>query len=227
MNALIHERPLNFDRLLKRPRPGKAEAEEALKTLIRWIGDDPNREGLLETPARVLRAYSEWFAGYADDPAEHLARTFEEVGGYDEPILLRGIPFRSCCEHHMAPITGLAHISYLPSARVVGISKLARVVDTLAKRLQIQERMTAEIAGIIDAVLQPRGVGVLIEASHACMSSRGVNKHGASMVTSRMLGVFRQDPLIRAEFLASIRQSSGTGVSATDFHRMANAEYRS
>jgi GTP cyclohydrolase I len=214
MDALIQERPLNFDRLLKRPRPGKAEAEEALKTLIRWIGDDPNREGLLETPARVLRAYSEWFAGYADDPAEHLARTFEEVGGYDEPVLLRAIPFRSSCEHHMAPIIGLAHISYLPAARVVGISKLARVVDSLAKRLQIQERMTAEIAGIIDEVLQPRGVGVVIEASHACMSSRGVHKHGASMVTSRMLGVFKEDPVIRGEFLASIRQSSGTVVPA-------------
>jgi GTP cyclohydrolase IA len=213
MDALIHERPHTVARLLERSRPAKAEAEEAVKTLIRWIGDDPNREGLVETPARVLRAYREWFAGYADDPAEHLARTFEEVGGYDEPILLRAIPFRSWCEHHMAPITGHAHIGYLPTARVVGISKLARVVDSLAKRLQIQERMTAEIAGIIDEVLQPRGVGVVIEANHACMSSRGVHKHGTSMVTSRMLGVFKQDPVIRGEFLASIRPSHGTDVA--------------
>lgn len=213
MDALTHEAPLTFERLLARSRRGNAEAEEAVKTLIRWIGDDPKREGLLETPARVLRAYGEWFAGYGDDPAEHLARTFEEVGGYDEPVLLRAIPFRSCCEHHMAPITGVAHISYLPAARVVGISKLARVVDGFAKRLQIQERMTAEIAGAIDEVLQPRGVGVVIEANHACMSSRGVHKHGASLVTSRMIGVFKDDPVIRSEFLASIRQSSGTDVA--------------
>jgi GTP cyclohydrolase I len=192
-------------RLFDQPRPDQAEAEQAVKTLIRWAGDDPDREGLLDTPARVLRAYNEWFAGYTDDPAEYLARTFEEAGGYDEPVLLRGIPFRSFCEHHMAPITGIAHISYLPAGRVVGLSKLARVLDCVAKRLQIQERMTAEIAAIIDEVLQPRGVAVVIEAAHACMSTRGVHKHGVSTITSRMLGLFKDDPVLRLEFLASTR----------------------
>jgi GTP cyclohydrolase I len=173
--------------------------------LIRWAGDDPDREGLLDTPARVLRAYKEWFAGYAEDPAEYLTRTFEEVGGYDEPVLLRGIPFRSFCEHHMAPISGVAHIGYLPAGRVVGLSKLARVLDCLAKRLQVQERMTAEVAAIIDKVLEPRGVAVVIEADHACMSSRGVHKHNVSTITSQMLGVFKDDPALRSEFLTSIR----------------------
>lgn len=205
MHALTHERPLDLHRLFERNKPSRAEAEEAVKTLIRWAGDDPDREGLLDTPSRVLRAYNEWFAGYTQDPGEHLARTFTETGGYDEPVLLRAIPFRSCCEHHMAPITGIAHISYLPSERVVGISKLARVVDCVAKRLQIQERMTTEIAEIIDEVLQPRGVAVVIEANHACMATRGVYKHGVSMVTSRMLGLFKQDPVLRSEFLANIR----------------------
>jgi GTP cyclohydrolase IA len=205
MHGSTLERPLDLHRLLETRRPTRTDAEEAVKTLIRWAGDDPNREGLLDTPARVLRAYSEWFAGYADDPAEHLARTFEEVAGYDEPVLLRAIPFRSCCEHHMAPITGLAHVSYLPAGRVVGLSKLARVVDCVAGRLQIQERMTAEIAGIIDEVLQPLGVGVVVEATHACLSSRGVRKHGVSAVTSRMLGAYKQDPVLRGEFFASIR----------------------
>jgi GTP cyclohydrolase IA len=205
MDALIKERPMDLHRLFERRRPNRAEAEEAVKTLIRWAGDDPDREGLLATPHRVLRAYSEWFAGYMEDPAEYLTRTFEEVGGYDEPVLLRAIPFRSFCEHHMAPITGIAHISYLPAGRVVGLSKLARVVDCLAKRLQIQERMTAEIAEIIDDVLQPRGVAVVIEADHACMSTRGVHKSGISTSTSRMLGEFKDNPALRSEFLASIR----------------------
>jgi GTP cyclohydrolase I len=205
MEALTHERPLDLQRLFAPGRPSQDEAKEAVRTLIRWAGDDPAREGLLETPGRVLRAYSKWCAGYEDDPAEHLARTFEQVQGYDEPVLLRGIPFRSCCEHHMAPITGVVHVGYLPAGRIVGISKLARVVDCVANRLQIQERMTAEMAGIIDEVLQPRGVGVVIEGSHACMSTRGVHKHGVSMVTSRMLGVFKQDPTLRSEFLAAVR----------------------
>jgi GTP cyclohydrolase IA len=213
MHALTQEPPLDLHRLFERQRPSQGEAKEAVKTLIRWAGDDPDREGLRDTPARVLRAYNEWFAGYADDPAEHLARTFQEAGGYDEPVLLRAIPFRSCCEHHMAPITGVAHIGYLPATRVVGISKLARVVDCVAKRLQIQERMTAEIAGIIDEVLRPRGVGVVVEAQHACFSTRGVHKHGVSMVTSRMLGAFKQDPALRSEFLASVRSNAARHVS--------------
>lgn len=205
MDALTKERPLDLHQLFDPHRPDRHQAEEAVRTLIRWAGDDPNREGLLDTPSRVLRAYKEWFAGYAEDPAKHLARTFEEVGGYDEPILLKGIPFRSCCEHHMAPITGVAHISYLPVGRVVGLSKLARVVDCVAKRLQVQERMTAEIAAVIEEVLQPRGVAVVIEAAHACMSTRGVHKHGISTITSRTLGQFKQDAVLRSEFLTSIR----------------------
>ena len=205
MDALTKERPVDLHRLFERHRPDREEAEEAVKTLIRWAGDDPDREGLLDTPSRVLRAYNEWFAGYGADPAEYLTRTFEEVGGYDAPVLLRGIPFRSFCEHHMAPIIGTAHISYLPAGRVVGLSKLARVVDCVAKRLQIQERMTAEIAEIIDEVLQPRGVAVAIEADHACMSTRGVHKEGISTITSQMLGDFKEDSVLRSEFLAAIR----------------------
>jgi GTP cyclohydrolase I len=205
MHGLTQERPLDLRQLFEPQRPSRAEAEAAVKTLIRWAGDDPDRDGLLDTPARVLRAYGEWFSGYAEDPAEHLARTFEDAGGYDEPVLLRAIPFRSCCEHHMAPITGLAHIGYIPTDRVVGISKLARVVDCIAKRLQIQERMTAEIAATIDKVLQPRGVAVVIEASHACFSTRGVQKQGVSTVTSRMLGIYKQDAVLRNELLAAIR----------------------
>jgi GTP cyclohydrolase I len=205
MDAFTKDPPVDLHRLFEGQRPDRAEAEAAVKTLIRWAGDDPDRDGLLDTPSRVIRAYNEWFAGYGEDPAEHLGRTFEEVAGYDEPVLLRGIPFHSCCEHHMAPITGVAHITYMPAQRLVGLSKLARVVDCIAKRLQIQERMTAEIAGVIDEVLQPRGVAVVIEAAHACMSTRGVHKHGVSTTTSRMLGVFKQDPVLRSEFLASIR----------------------
>ena len=204
MHSLAKARPIELHRLFT-GRPDRAEAEEAVKTLIRWAGDDPEREGLIDTPSRLLRAYHEWFAGYAEDPAEHLTCTFEEVSGYDEPVTLRGIPFRSCCEHHMAPIIGLAHVSYLPAKRVVGLSKLARVVDGVAKRLQVQERMTAEIACTIDEVLQPRGVAVAIEAEHACMSSRGVDKQGVTTTTSKMLGAFKDDPLLRNEFLASIR----------------------
>jgi GTP cyclohydrolase I len=185
-------------------RPSREEAEDAVRTLIRWAGDDPRREGLAETPARVVRAFSDWFSGYAQDPAEYLRRTFEEVGGYDEIVVLRGIPFESHCEHHMAPIIGEVHVGYLPAERVVGISKLARLVDAYARRLQIQERFTAEIADTLQEVLQPRGVAVLVESSHECMTTRGVHKRGVSMVTSRMLGAFRDNPATRREFFAAI-----------------------
>ena len=185
-------------------RPSRAEVEEAVRTLIRWAGDEPEREGLDGTPARVVRAYEEWFAGYGEDPAELLQQTFEEAGGYDEIVLLRDIRFESHCEHHMAPIIGRAHIGYLPRNRVVGISKLARLVEVYAKRLQIQERMTAEIANTVDRVLKPHGVAVVIEGTHTCMTTRGVHKSQATMVTSRMLGVFRDRPETREEFLSVI-----------------------
>ena len=185
-------------------RPSREDAEQAVRTLIGWAGDNPTREGLADTPARVVRAFSDWFSGYGQDPAEYLRRTFEEVGGYDEIVVLKGIPFESHCEHHMAPIIGEAHIGYLPHQRVVGISKLARLVDAFARRLQIQERLTAEIADTLQEVLQPRGVAVVIESSHECMTTRGVHKRGVSMVTSRMLGAFRNNPATRREFLAAI-----------------------
>jgi GTP cyclohydrolase I len=186
-------------------RPSRAEAEDAVRTLIRWAGDNPDREGLKRTPARVARAYEEWFAGYAEEPREFLHRTFEEIAGYDEVVLLRDIRFESHCEHHIAPIIGRAHIGYLPRNRVIGISKLARLVEVYAKRLQIQEKMTAEIANCLDAVLKPHGVAVVIEGTHECMTTRGVHKTGVSMVTSRMLGVFRNQPQTRQEFLAAIK----------------------
>jgi GTP cyclohydrolase I len=185
-------------------RPSREAAEEAVRTLIRWAGEIPAREGLLDTPARVVRAYEEWFEGYEQDPVEMLQRTFEEVGGYDDIVVLRDIPFESCCEHHMAAIRGIVHIGYLPRGRGVGISKLARVVDAFAHRLQVQERLTAQIADALEAVLEPRAVGVVIKATHACMTTRGVRKHGVSMVTSRMLGAFRDDPATRHEFLTAI-----------------------
>ena len=197
-------------RLVSRPpapgtaRPSRAEAEEAVRTLIRWAGDDPGREGLAETPDRVLRAYAEWFGGYEEDPVALLERTFGESGGYDEMVVLRGIRFVSHCEHHMAPVLGRAHVGYLPRDRVVGISKLARLVGLYARRLQIQERMTAQIADALDAVLRPEGVGVVVEASHGCMATRGVREPGTRMVTSRMLGAFRDRPETRAEFLAAV-----------------------
>lgn len=191
-------------------RPSRDEAEEAIRTLIRWAGDDPLREGLLQTPARVARAYTEFFSGYLSDPMEILATTFSEVDGYDEMVVLKDIRFESYCEHHMVPIIGRAHVAYLPDHRVVGISKLARLVDTYAKRLQIQEKMTVQIADALDTVLQPKGVGVILEAAHQCMSTRGVHKPGASLVTSRMLGAFREDPSTRREFLAIV----STGGSA-------------
>lgn len=186
-------------------RPTRSQAEEAVRTLIRWAGDDPNREGMQGTPERVVRAYEEWFAGYADSPNEYLNKTFEEVAGYDEVVVLRDIPFESHCEHHLAPIIGKAHIGYLPRKRVVGISKLARLVDVFAKRFQIQEKMTAEIAACLDSVLKPSGVAVVIEATHQCMTTRGVHKLGVSMVTSRMLGVFRDRIATRQEFLLSLK----------------------
>src|ERR1700726_202485 len=192
-------------------RPSRAEAEAAVRTLIRWAGDEPDREGLNATPARVVRAYEEWFAGYGEDPAELLQRTFEEAGGYDEIVLLRDIRFESHCEHHMAPIIGRAHIGYLPRNRVVGISKLARLVEVYARRLQIQERMTAEIATCVDEVLKPHGVAVVTEATHQCMTTRGVHKTGVSMVTSRMLGVFRDHAETRHEFLSAIGVRGSVG----------------
>lgn len=185
-------------------RPDRSTAEEAVRILLSWAGDDPMREGLQDTPARVVRAFEEWFSGYAADPADMLRRTFEEVEGYDEMVLLKDIPFESYCEHHMAPIIGKAHVAYLPSHRVVGISKLARVVDLYAKRLQIQEKMTAQIATAINDVLQPKGVAVIIEATHQCMTTRGVHKNGVSMVTSTMLGAFRENPSTRREVLAAL-----------------------
>ncbi|MBF0093702.1 MAG: GTP cyclohydrolase I FolE [Alphaproteobacteria bacterium] len=194
-------------------RPTREAAEAAVRTLLRWAGDDPAREGLLDTPARVVRAYEEYFSGYAQDPEEVLLRTFEEVDGYDEVVILRGIRFESHCEHHMAPIIGKAHVAYLPDRRVVGISKLARLVDTYAKRLQIQEKMTAQIANAIDTVLKPRGVAVVIEAAHQCMTARGAHKPGTVMVTSRMLGSFRDDPATRREFLALIGSPSSGSCS--------------
>jgi GTP cyclohydrolase IA len=187
------------------PKPSRSEAEDAVRVLLRWAGDDPRREGLTGTPGRVARAFEEWFAGYQQDPGQYLSRTFEEVAGYDEIVALRDIPFESHCEHHMAPIIGRAHIAYLPRRRVVGISKLARLVDVYAKRLQIQEKMTAEIASCLDKVLKPLGVAVVIEATHQCMTTRGVHKAGVTMVTSRMLGVFRSQAETRQEFLASLR----------------------
>jgi GTP cyclohydrolase I len=192
-------------------KPSRDEAEEAVRTLIRWAGDDPQREGLVDTPSRVVRAYEEWFAGYDLDPEEMLQRTFEEVEGYDEMVVLRDIRFESYCEHHLAPIIGKAHIAYLPKSRVIGISKLVRLLEAYAKRLQIQEKLTAQIANLLDRVLQPRGVGVVIEAQHQCMTTRGVHKPGVAMVTSRMLGAFRNDVETRREFLALINKGGGGG----------------
>lgn len=192
-------------------RPTREQAEAAVRTLLAWTGDDPRREGLLDTPGRVARAFEEFFAGYKIDPVDVLARTFEEVEGYDEIVLLKDIPFESHCEHHMAPIIGRAHVAYLPDRRVVGISKLARVVDLYAKRLQIQEKMTAQIAAAIEGVLEPRGVAVVIEAEHHCMTTRGVHKRGVTMVTSRMLGAFRDQGETRREFLAMIGNPQSRG----------------
>ena len=186
------------------PRPSREEAEAAIRTLLLWTGDDPTREGLRDTPARVARAYEDWFSGYSEDPEEFLKRTFEEVEGYDDMVVLKDIRFESHCEHHLAPIIGRAHIGYLPNNKVVGISKLARVVEAYARRLQVQEKMTAQIAHCIQTVLEPKGVAVVIEATHQCMTTRGVHKTGVTMVTSAMHGEFRKNPLTRREFLSVI-----------------------
>ena len=196
----------------KTSKPSREEAEAAVNTLLRWAGDDPNREGLRDTPARVVRSYEEFFSGYGNDPEDLLKRTFEEIDGYDEIVLLKDISFESHCEHHMAPIIGKAHVAYLPKLRVVGISKLARLVNMYAKRLTIQEKMTSQIANSINDVLQPQGVAVIIEATHHCMATRGVHKPGVAMVTSKMLGTFRDNPSTRKEFLSMVGTiSSGAG----------------
>jgi GTP cyclohydrolase I len=185
-------------------KPSQDQAEDAVRVLLRWAGEDPAREGLLDTPRRVAEAYGDWFSGYSEDPEEFLQRTFEEVAGYDEMVILRDISFESHCEHHMAPIIGKAHVGYLPNGKVVGISKLARVVETYARRFQVQEKMTSQIAGCIERVLQPIGVAVVVEAAHECMTTRGVHKRGVSMITSKMLGSFRNDARTRNEFLTFI-----------------------
>ena len=194
------------DRVINR-RPSKEQAEEAVRTLLAYSGDDSEREGLKDTPSRVIRSFDEFYSGYLKDPVEILERTFEETNGYDEMVLLKDIMFVSHCEHHMAPIIGKVHVAYLPRGRVVGISKLARVVEVYARRLQIQEKMTAQIANAINGVLEPGGVAVIIEAEHHCMTTRGVNKPGVSMTTSKMLGAFRDDPRTRSEFLANVGMS--------------------
>lgn len=193
-------------------RPSREEAEAAVRTLLAWAGDNPGREGLQDTPARVARAYEEFFGGYAIDPLELLERTFSEVEGYDEMVLLRDIRFESHCEHHLAPIIGRAHVAYMPTHRVVGISKLARVVDAFARRLQIQEKMTAQIANTVEAVLEPSGVAVVIEATHHCMTTRGIHKPGTTMVTSRMLGCFRENTATRREFLSLLNSPGVQGL---------------
>ena len=194
-------------------RPSRSEAEDAVKTLIRWAGDDPGREGLKDTPSRVVRSYEEFFSGYDADPKLILQRTFEEVQGYDEIVLLRDIRFESHCEHHMAPIIGKAHVAYLPDSRVVGISKLARLVEAYSKRLQIQEKMTSQIAGAINEVLLPLGTAVVVEAAHQCMTTRGVKKSGVTMVTSRMLGAFRENGETRREFLSMVGNLASSEIS--------------
>ncbi|MHA3978887.1 GTP cyclohydrolase I FolE [Halovulum sp. GXIMD14794] len=201
----VHDSKIATERetVLPAPRPTREEAEQAVRTLLRWAGDDPAREGLLDTPGRVTRAYGEWFRGYEEDPAAMLQRTFEEVEGYDEMVVLRDIRFESYCEHHLAPIIGKAHVAYIPTDRVVGISKLARVVDAFAKRLQVQEKMNAQIANTLNDVLKPKGVAVVLEGEHHCMSTRGVHKPGVTMVTSTLLGAFR-DSDTRREFLSMI-----------------------
>ncbi len=206
---MSRRKPLRL--VAKNPRPSRAEAEEAVRTLVRWAGDDPTREGLRETPARVARAYEEYFRGYDADPVAILRRTFEETDGYDEIVLLRDIRFESYCEHHIAPIIGRAHVAYLPHRRVVGISKLARLVEVFARRLIIQEKLTAQIANVVNEVLEPKGVAVVIEAVHQCMTTRGVHKPGTTLVTSRMLGAFRDDPTTRREFLAMLGRLGGGG----------------
>ena len=205
VQALERVKPLSA----KTERPNRAEVEAAFRTIIRWTGDDPERDGLVETPGRVARAFEEFFVGYSQDPVAILQKTFEEIEGYDEMISLRGVRFESHCEHHMAPIIGKVWVAYIPNGRVVGISKLARVVEVYAKRLQIQEKMTAQIANTINEVLKPQGVGVIIKASHHCMTTRGVHKPDTDLVTSRMLGCFRDNPLTRQEFIGLSVEQTG------------------
>ena len=212
-NVLALEQVWNFH---NDGKPDRAEVEAAVRTIIRWSGDNPDREGLIETPARVTRAFEEAFVGYTQDPLAILQKSFDEIEGYDEMIVLRGVTFESHCEHHMAPILGRAWVAYMPNGRVVGISKLARVVEAFAKRLQIQEKLTTQIANIIDDVLKPRGVGVLNRASHHCMTTRGVHKPDTDLVTSRMLGCFRDDPQLRQEFLALTRLTRPSGFSPSE-----------
>jgi GTP cyclohydrolase I len=202
MNVILKRRELERAEISE--HPSRATAEEAVRTLIRWAGDDPDREGLVGTPDRVVRSYEEFFAGYGEDPREILQRTFEEIDGYDEMVVLRDIRFESYCEHHVAPIIGVAHCAYLPDRRVVGISKIARVIELYAKRLQIQEKLTSQVANAIQDVLRPRGVAVVVRATHQCMTTRGIRKSGVSMVTSRMLGAFRNNESTRREFLSMI-----------------------
>ncbi len=207
---MTEQKPISVPAAGQDGRPSRAEAEEAVRVLLRWAGDDPTREGLVDTPSRVARAYEEFFSGYHEDPEEILRRTFAETDGYDEMVLLRDIRLESHCEHHVVPIIGKAHVAYMPDKRVVGISKLARVVEIYARRLQIQEKLTAQIANAIQGVLHPRGVAVVIEAAHQCMTTRGIRKPGVTMVTSRMLGTFRSDPSTRREFMALIGNPSSS-----------------
>jgi GTP cyclohydrolase I len=204
MNLMSHKEIIKVSKSIETDRSDRAGVESAFRTIIRWIGDDPEREGLLETPARAARAFEEYFSGYDQDPAEILQKTFKEIQGYDEMIVLRGIRFESHCEHHLAPIVGRAWVAYIPNDRVVGISKIARVVDAYARRLQIQEKLTAQIANTINGVLKPQGIGVIVKAMHHCMTTRGVHKPGTDLVTSRMLGCFRDNPLTRQEFLTMV-----------------------
>ena len=210
--AVVEARPPTFPRTVSgaRRRPSRSEAEAAVRTLIEWAGDDPDREGLKGTPGRVVRAWEEFFAGYGEDPAALLTTTFEETASYDGMVVLRDIRLESHCEHHIVPIIGKAHVGFLPAGRVVGISKLARLVEVFARRMQIQEALTSQIADTIQTALQPRGVGVVIEAAHQCMTTRGIRKPGVSMVTSRLLGCFRDDPATRREFLSMVAGRPGT-----------------
>lgn len=192
----------------RKPQPSRNEAESAVRVLLRWAGDDPTREGLRETPARVVRAYEEWFQGYTEDPVDILKRTFEETDGYDELVVMRDIRLESFCEHHIAPIIGWVHVGYLPDKRIVGISKLARLVEVYGRRMQVQEKLTAQIANAIEEVLQPRGVAVVVEATHHCMTTRGVHKTGTTLVTSRMLGALRNNLNTRREFFSMIGRHS-------------------
>ena len=208
MNQILRLAQSSHDFIMEKPMPSQSEVEQAFRGVLRWIGEDPDRDGLRETPARLVRAYREYFCGYEQDPEQILQKTFEEIDGYDEMVLLRAIPFQSHCEHHVAPIIGHAWVAYVPNERVVGISKLARVVEAYAKRLQIQERLTAQIANCIEQVLKPKGTGVVIKATHHCMTSRGINKQGTELVTSRMLGCFRDNPMTRQELMSMVHSSA-------------------